>query len=265
MRRRTEQAGRLSRARDSTLDYRLGLKGGAVNQHRRPNPVSLKGWTTLVDDKIERARQEGLFKTLKGRGKPLVAATAERNPFIAREEFLMNRIVQKNGAAPPWVETQGELESAVASFREVLKQSWTRRAIRMLTISQPPGLLPSLTLADVTSLRDPEWEAKEEKYHDTAVGELNALVRKYNGLAPYAVRKSYYMRSAELEKAFRDAGEDILRGLAERASSRGGRKAGSGGASDDDSLAAGSAAVEPWTRWSLRDMVRDWVTALRGG
>lgn len=24
-----------------------------------------------------------------------------------REEFLMNRIVQRNGAAPPWVEAQG--------------------------------------------------------------------------------------------------------------------------------------------------------------
>lgn len=30
----------------------------------------------------------------------------EKNPFIEREEFLMNRIVQRNGAAPPWVELQ---------------------------------------------------------------------------------------------------------------------------------------------------------------
>ena len=28
----------------------------------------------------------------------------EKNPFIGREEFLMNRIVQRNGAVPPWVE-----------------------------------------------------------------------------------------------------------------------------------------------------------------
>jgi Domain of unknown function (DUF1992) len=31
----------------------------------------------------------------------------ERNPFISREEFLMNQIVQRNGVAPPWVENQG--------------------------------------------------------------------------------------------------------------------------------------------------------------
>jgi hypothetical protein len=30
----------------------------------------------------------------------------KRNTFISREEFLMNRIVQRNGAAP-WVEIQG--------------------------------------------------------------------------------------------------------------------------------------------------------------
>ena len=41
---------------DSTLDYRLGLKGTAGHV-RRPNPVSMKGWASLVEDRIEvRAR-----------------------------------------------------------------------------------------------------------------------------------------------------------------------------------------------------------------
>ena len=53
---RTEQAGRLRNAKESTLDYRLGIKGpkrpeGAV--HQRPNPTSLRGWTSLVEDRIE--------------------------------------------------------------------------------------------------------------------------------------------------------------------------------------------------------------------
>lgn len=51
-RRRTEQAGRLSRARESTLDYRLGIKGGAAIQ-KRLNPASLQGWANLVEDRIE--------------------------------------------------------------------------------------------------------------------------------------------------------------------------------------------------------------------
>lgn len=55
---------------------------------------------------MQRARNEGLFQGIKGRGKPIVKANEESNPFISREEFLMNRIVQRQGAAPPWVEFQ---------------------------------------------------------------------------------------------------------------------------------------------------------------
>lgn len=54
----------------------------------------------------QRARLQGQFKALKGRGRPLEQTVEERNPFIAREEFLMNRIVQRNEAAPAWIELQ---------------------------------------------------------------------------------------------------------------------------------------------------------------
>lgn len=50
---RKEQVGRLSRARESTLDYRLGLKNGDGQLAARPNPVSMKGWQALVEDKIQ--------------------------------------------------------------------------------------------------------------------------------------------------------------------------------------------------------------------
>ncbi|KAI0758078.1 hypothetical protein C8Q74DRAFT_296365 [Fomes fomentarius] len=214
---RMQQGIRLSQARESIIDYRLGIKGGATEHFRRPNPVSLKGWANLVEDRIEKARLAGHFNNVKGRGKPIARAVEDKNPFIGREEFLMNRIVQRQGAAPPWVEIQGELESAVSTFREILKQSWTRRAIRTLTAMHPASLLPKLTVDDVTVMRDPQWEEKERSYHETALEEVNALVRKYNGLAPYAVRRAYYMRSAELERVYKEAGPDILFGLEERA------------------------------------------------
>lgn len=51
-RKRMQQAGRLTQAKESTLDYRLGIKG-AHGPTRRPNPVSIKGWTTLIEDRIE--------------------------------------------------------------------------------------------------------------------------------------------------------------------------------------------------------------------
>ena len=120
---RMQQGARLVSARESTIDYRLGLKGGAADQLRRPNPVSLKGWASLVEDRIEvrfggrrvravlltvwqKARQAGHFRNIKGRGQPIARVAEDKNPFIGREEFLMNRIVQRQGAAPPWIEIQ---------------------------------------------------------------------------------------------------------------------------------------------------------------
>ena len=55
---------------------------------------------------MKNARAQGRFNDIQGRGKPIVVSSGEKNPFIGREEFLMNRIVQRNGAAPPWVELQ---------------------------------------------------------------------------------------------------------------------------------------------------------------
>ena len=55
-RKRMQQGLRLSQARESTLDYRLGIRSGrtgATDHFRRPNPVSLKGWANLVEDRIE--------------------------------------------------------------------------------------------------------------------------------------------------------------------------------------------------------------------
>ena len=159
-----------------------------------------------------------------------------------------------------------ELETAVSTFREIIKQSWTRRAIRMLTISQPPALLPKLTIADVTSLRDSDWETREKAFHDTALEEINSLVRKHNGLAPYAVRRPYYMRVAELEKVYRDSGEDILRGLSERTEPRSRSFTGSPDSDEDDAPVAHHPGLDtslPPLR--IRDVFRQWISAWRGG
>lgn len=126
----------------------------------------------------------------------------------------MNRIVQRQGAAPPWVEVQGELEAAVDTFRSVLKRSWVRRAVRMLTLSRQP--LREISLADAQALRDREWEAREKAYHESALAEVNTLIRKYNALAPYAVRRAYYVRDVELDRAYEEGAEGIIQELAKR-------------------------------------------------
>ncbi|CDO69584.1 hypothetical protein BN946_scf184759.g24 [Trametes cinnabarina] len=147
---RMEQGTRLSRARESTIDYRLGIKGAAAEQLRRPNPVSLKGWANLVEDRIE----------------------------------------------------------------------------------------------------------------------LNSLVRKYNGMAPYAVRRPYYTRSVELERVYKEAAPDILAGLEERAKGTLGRRPGYAATApaDENDEAGGDGAggsTIDWGGFSFRTMFREVVAAFR--
>lgn len=245
---RNVTVGRLGQARDATLDYRLGMKGGGsgreqVGPGRGANPQSMKGWTSLVEDRIEvcfikhslvmfvplsstfliiliqKARKAGAFATVKGRGLPLARSTDEHNPFIAREEFLMNRIVQRNGAAPPWVDLQTELDSAVNAFRGALEESWVRTASRGISSSlYPPSTgKPSLpSLGWIEKYRDRAWEEKELGYHNAAVGELNSLVRKYNGMAPYPVRRPPYSVDVERERVYKECAEKIMEVLRQR-------------------------------------------------
>ncbi|TFK46932.1 hypothetical protein OE88DRAFT_840057 [Heliocybe sulcata] len=251
---------RLTGARESAIDYRMGIRDPKAQgaPGGRPNPVSVKGWQGLVEERIERARLEGHFNKISGRGKPLTRQQDEGNPFIAREEFLMNRIVKRQGAAPPWVELQTELEAAATSFREILRQSWTRRAIRTLTMSHPLVHLSTLTLTSVTTLRDQEWEERERSYHATALDELNGLVRRYNGVAPYAVRRSYYTIEEELEKAYRESGEEILKGVHERFK-RSGKPVDMMGVGDEEERrSGGGAGVGSFEVIRLRDVIREW-------
>jgi DnaJ homolog subfamily C member 28 len=114
-----------------------------------------------------------------------------------------------------------ELDTAVTTFREVLRHSWTKRAIRNLTTAHPPQILAKFTIEDIKLHRDETWEQRQMSYHDTAVEEVNSLVRKYNGIAPYAVRRAYYSRSVEVERLYEECAEDILRGIRERSRSIG--------------------------------------------
>ncbi|KZV91153.1 hypothetical protein EXIGLDRAFT_792766 [Exidia glandulosa HHB12029] len=212
-RKRMREAGRLTNARDASLDYRLRMP----SERPRANPVTLRGWGSLVDERIERARAEGHFRSLRGRGKPLERETAEGNPFIAREQFLMNRIIQRNGAAPPWVEVQGELEDAVSSFRDVLQASWVRKAVRSLSASHPRQLLCSVTRDEIAALRDPAWETRERSFHDAALDDVNRVVRKHNAIAPIPVRKGYLTRDVELARCYRVSVDAILEELQRRA------------------------------------------------
>lgn len=125
---------------------------------------------------------------------------------------------------------------------------------------QPAAMLPSLTPGRVTSLRDREWEERERSYHDAAVAELNSLVRKYNGFAPYSVRRLYYSREAELAKVYQDCGEDILHGILERSGEMHGRLSGFSRSGVESSAEVDASMAYRLRLWHI---IRRWFVRLR--
>jgi len=145
-------------------------------------------------------------------------------------------MIQRQGAAPPWVGLQQgrsngrplcvyidigvELDQAIATFRSAMRTSWIRRAVRMLTMTKTRlALLPSLSTlsaSDLSKLCDREWEQKERGFHEAAVEDINSLVRKYNGIAPYSVRRPYHNVKGELELCYEKSGEALLDQLKQR-------------------------------------------------
>ena len=135
----------------------------------------------------------------------------------------------------------------------------------MLTLSQAPASLPKLSIPQVSALRDPEWEARERGYHDAAVEELNSLVRRYNGVAPYAVRRAYYMRTAELERVYENSAGDIIQGITDRISSSTRLRGGQGPFDEDDGKISGGNSEESGGQDSIRFMkiLKEWFSSLR--
>jgi DnaJ family protein C protein 28 len=133
----------------------------------------------------------------------------------------------------------------------------------MLTRDTPPAQLPvlqaRLTRAGTGALRDAGWAAREAGYHAHAVGELNALVRKYNGLAPATVRRGYYSVDAELDRAYDAAADEVLEGLRARV-------AGEEGGLGERTEREGDEVREWDGAWvgipSLSDMWRGWLGRL---
>lgn len=122
-------------------------------------------------------------------------------------------------------------------------------------------------------LRDSEWEARERAYHETAIAELNSLVRRYNGVAPYTVRRTFLEREAELAQVYRESAEGIVLGVRGRLKSGAveNRPFGVSVSEDEDRYGSGSGgtsfsgsssglAVDERERIGLWEVVRGWFS-----
>lgn len=157
-----------------------------------------------------------------------------------------------------------EMESAVTSFRQVLKQAWSRRVFLVLTTETPPPSPDHLTVDYISALRDPEWEEQERSYHETALSEVNSLVRKYNAMAPYIARRALYTRNVELERLYKESAKEIHERVVARLSSTSDQPIfGSGFKDDDDSANQQGTSLPSLGIWAMVKELFTWVSLFR--
>nr|XP_018266279.1 Atypical/ABC1/ABC1-C protein kinase [Kwoniella dejecticola CBS 10117]OBR88437.1 Atypical/ABC1/ABC1-C protein kinase [Kwoniella dejecticola CBS 10117] len=214
---------RLDNAREGALDYKLGLsqdgqqvlvesgeededgtfrgnrqvKGSSVLGAAKGGASGLRAWGGLVEDRIQRAKEAGFFKVTNGKGKPIPRDPEASNPHLETGELLMNRIVKRQGALPPWIELQHSLDSTVNAFRTTLLTTYTTHLVRNVISTNALSPLPPL---HVIPSSDEQWEARELKFHQENIKQINDFVRRMNAQAPSPARRHLYTLEGELSK-----------------------------------------------------------------
>lgn len=82
-------------------------------------------WDNLIEELIEKGREQGAFDDLRGHGKPL---NLQKNPYAAGAE-LANELLKKNDLRPAWIMARGNLLEAIALLRERIQREWQRHTL----------------------------------------------------------------------------------------------------------------------------------------
>ncbi|ORX41269.1 ABC1 family-domain-containing protein [Kockovaella imperatae] len=227
-RKRSRLVGRMESAREKALDYQLDidedaetfegnrqLRGSSVLGAGRGNASGLRAWAGLVEDRIQRAKEAGFFNVTQGRGKPIPRDPNAGNPHLELGELMMNRIIKKQGALPPWIELQNNLDQALNAFRQTLLTTYANHVIRSVISTHSLHPLPPY---HVMPSRDEAWEAREHKFHAENIKQINDLVRKMNTLAPSPARRHLVTLEYELDRVRGDVlRQEVWQGIKDRA------------------------------------------------
>ncbi|CAG8437699.1 15523_t:CDS:2 [Acaulospora morrowiae] len=169
-----------------------------VDEHRSKHqnealPRSIAAWNSIVERRIQDAISAGEFKNLPYRGKPLPPDPNENNPYLDRTELLMNRLVQRQGAAPAWIEYQKEVDKEITAFRNRILESWSRYSSLNNLSPQKPNR---------------KWEEKQVSYCEKIIIKLNSRLRSYNTVAPYAARRCYLSLEDEFRRMYQNVRDE---------------------------------------------------------
>uniref|UniRef100_A0A1D1Z4Z0 DnaJ subfamily C member 28 n=1 Tax=Anthurium amnicola TaxID=1678845 RepID=A0A1D1Z4Z0_9ARAE len=142
-----------SKAQQKKPGHRLSSVIDAVNE--RKFPPELRGRANavrsetdianVVEQRIWRSMEEGLFENLPGKGKPLDLNT---NPHADPAEDTLYRILSRNGCAPEWIELNKEIRGKITEWRLAMKKACANR----------------LGDQDPKWIGDSEFEVADERY-----------------------------------------------------------------------------------------------------
>ncbi|KAM0335073.1 hypothetical protein ACHAQA_000107 [Verticillium albo-atrum] len=204
----------------------------------RAVPATVSGLAALANRRIEEAIVGGKFSGI-ARGRGVRAQEASRNPYVDTTQDLMDRMIQRQGIVPPWIEKQQEVVREVAAFRARLRGDWGRHAARMIAaagggVEEQTAQAQRYAAAEARVnprprrkeggeeaepleagagaggeevgpiFRDPAWELAERAYLTLSVDTLNSLTRSYNLMAPELAKKPYCSLERELKACFAD-------------------------------------------------------------
>lgn len=130
---------------------------------RRENRT-LSEWQNLIEERLSRAIEEGVFENLPGAGKPL---NLENNPNEPEDMRLSNKLLKDNNLSPPWIADRKELLRESQELRRQLRIRWQ-------ILHELAGELDE----DPDALAD-EWERFLATWLDK-VHDLNLRIRTLN-------------------------------------------------------------------------------------
>lgn len=125
----------------------------------------------LIDTLLQHdARIDVEVQRVFGRGQGAVGA------HVSKEDFMLNRMMKEQGAAPTWIFERKDINAAVVDLIDDLTDAWESAKHRT-------GLPPGDERATQQALVAPAWKGRVQ----AAVGEVDAInkrIRDYNLSCP---------------------------------------------------------------------------------
>lgn len=229
--RKANVSERLSRAREGTLDYKLNKDSKDENLEEDPMFSQLyrdrflsAGGTpfstieSIASQRIEDAIARNEFRDIT-RGTKTQNDLRASSPFIDTTQYFLNKMIQRQGAAPPWIEKQAKVNDMAENMRIRLLESWKSRAIKIFAErheNKTSDVYEKLRIAKETvhelkhSSEGEKWLVENKEYHSELIRDINSSIRGYNLQAPGSARKGYLELERELESMFEKAAEPII-------------------------------------------------------